>query len=52
LTVIEAPQEAECSKVLASGFGYAIVGAGSADCVVARRRLDGTDAAGESRAEG
>ena len=51
-TVIETPREAERRKVLARGFGYAIVGAGSADCVVARRRLDSTDAAGESHAEG
>ena len=51
-TVIETPREAERPKVFARVFGYAIVGAGSADCVVARRRLDSTDAAGESRAEG
>ena len=51
-TAIETPREAERRKVLARDFGYAIVGAGSADCVVARRRLDSTDAAGESRAEG
>ena len=51
-TVIETPREAERRKVLAGGFGYAIVGAGSADCVVGRRWLDSTDAMGERRAEG
>jgi hypothetical protein len=40
LTVIEAPREAERSKVLARGFRYAVVGARAADCVVARRRWD------------
>ena len=39
-------------KVLARGFGSALVGAGSAHCVVARRRLDSTGAADESRGEG
>src|SRR5262245_30155530 len=48
-TVIETPREAERRKVLTRCIGYAIVGLGSADCVVARRRLDITDAAGESR---
>jgi choline dehydrogenase len=31
-------------KLLARSYGYVIVGAGSAGCVVARRLLDGTDA--------
>jgi NAD(P)-dependent dehydrogenase (short-subunit alcohol dehydrogenase family) len=51
-TVIETPREAERRKVLARGFSYAIVGSASAACVVARRRLDSTGAADESRGEG
>lgn len=31
-------------KGLARSYDYVIVGAGSSDCVVARRPLDGTDA--------
>jgi choline dehydrogenase-like flavoprotein len=42
--VIERYREAERGKVLARGFDYVIVGAGSAGCVVARRLLEGTDA--------
>jgi choline dehydrogenase len=42
--VIELHREAERRKVLAGGFDYVIVGAGSAGCVVARRLLEGTDA--------
>jgi choline dehydrogenase len=42
--VIELRREAERRQVLAGGFDYVIVGAGSAGCVVARRLLEGTDA--------
>jgi choline dehydrogenase len=42
--VIEHPREDGRGKVLARGFDYVIVGAGSAGCVVARRLVDGTDA--------
>jgi choline dehydrogenase-like flavoprotein len=42
--VIDLHREAEHRKVLARRFDSASVGAGAAGCVVARRRLDRTDA--------
>ena len=36
--------ESERSNALARNYGYVIVGAGSAGCVVARRFIDSTDA--------